>query len=420
MKFRISDIVAAKKVFYLSAIFFLVATITLGQQKMISGNIIDAGNHEPMAFVTIALKKQLIGTISNESGSFDLFIPVEVTDDTLIISSLGYKTVSFNINTIKSPLSVLLYSNVVDVKEIRIRPLPPTYYINLAMSKIKVNYPDKPFETEAYYREKILENKNLVDYNEAIFKSYYPNYQDTASRNQHQLLLYNQPEERRKIEFMKERQEKKNKKNGEHNKDSLSFGKIGGGPESILKLDIVRDKESFLDSTTFKYFEYSFAPSTTYEDKELMVIEFKSRRTLDHIKMDGKVYIDVESNAIVKIEYVGRFIVPILIQPILFLYGFDVDDPLISKKLAYQHVGNKWYPKNIQVNVTAYLTKKHWFKPNEHSYFELEGIFTTNKLKTDNILPIPATKRFKTDKKLKEQVYNDEGITWSGINIIKK
>ena len=35
-------------------------------------------------------------------------------------------------------------------------------------------------------------------------------------------------------------------------------------------------------------------------------------------------------------------------------------------------------------------------------------------------MPIDAAKKFDPKKKLKEQVFNDEGITWSGINIIKK
>ena len=109
-----------------------------------------------------------------------------------------------------------------------------------------------------------------------------------------------------------------------------------------------------------------------------------------------------------------------LVQPLLFLYGLDIDNPIIVKKLEYQGLNDKWYPKNIQVNISAELTKKYWFKTNEHSTFEIEGIFTVNKLNTLNAKPIDPAKKFEAKKSLKEQVHNDDGITWSGINIIKK
>ena len=83
----------------------------------------------------------------------------------------------------------------------------------------------------------------------------------------------------------------------------------------------------------------------------------------------------METNAIVSIEYTGRFIIPVLIQPLLFLYGLKIDNPQIVKKLEYQHINTKWYPRNIHCTITAELSKHHWFKPNEHSAFEIEGIF---------------------------------------------
>ncbi len=403
----------------------LLTTNTQAQQRLITGNISDAATKEPLPYATISLKKQLIGTISNESGNFDFYIPSDLVNDTLTISSLGYKPVMFVLSAITQPLMVRLQSSMVDVKEIQIRPLPPTYYIKQAILSIKANYPNSPFQTEAYYREKVTENNALIDFNEAIFRTYYQNYTDTATKNQHQLLIFQQADEKKKIAFMseqnKKKKEKQKKKDGDkEEKESISISGLGGGPETILSLDIVRDKEPFLDSTTFKYYNYSFAPSSSYQNKELMVIDFKSRRVLDHVKMEGKIYLDVESNAIVNIEYKGRFIIPVLIKPLLFLYGLDIDNPIISKKLEYQGVNNKWYPKNIQVNISADLTKKHWFKENEHSTFEAEGIFNVNKLKTEKAIAIDPSKRFDSKKPLKDQVHNDEGNTWSGINIIKK
>ena len=76
--------------------------------------------------------------------------------------------------------------------------------------------------------------------------------------------------------------------------------------------------------------------------------------------------------------------------------------------------------KNIQFNLSAEFTKKHWFDPNEHSFFVVEGMFIVNKIKINDSNAIPKEKRFDTKKSMETQVFNDEGLKWSDVNIIKK
>lgn len=66
------------------------------------------------------------------------------------------------------------------------------------------------------------------------------------------------------------------------------------------------------------------------------------------------------------------------------------------------------------------LTNNHLFRKDEYSDFEIEQFFTVNEFKTENILPIPQEKRFKEGKEMDKQVHNDSGLTWEGLNIIKK
>ncbi len=426
-----------------AGLFFLFFIITSFQAQItISGSVVDATTNEPLSFATVSLKKQMIGIITNESGYYDLRVPENLTDDSLVVSYFGYRSQSFSLKTIQSTLNVRLQQTSISLNEIIVKPQPPEFYIRLAMLCVKNNYPNEPFQTEAYYREKILENKNFIKCNEGIFKTYCPNYLDTV-KNQNQLLLFRQEEDIHEIEFMakerKEAEEKEQKKIAKQNEKNKKKGitteekpkkekNLGldmagsmGGPSAILSMGNIADNSNdFLDTASFKHYKYTFAKATSFNNSELMVIDFKSKGKVEHVRSSGRIYIDVASYAIVKVENNGDFIIPVVIRPILFLYGFGIENPTFHSVLEYQQIQRRWYPKNIQYNISINISNKHLFSPDEHSDFLIEGIYTVNKLKTDNTSPIPAAKRFNPNKEMKSQVHNDDNITWEGINIIKK
>lgn len=299
-------------------------------KKLISGTVTDSKSGEAIPFASISLKHQLIGTNSNENGAFDFYFPQETNNDSIIISCLGYKSKAFSTETATTPLNIKLESYSVALPEVVIRALLPTDYIRMAMRKVKENYPQKPFQSQAYYREQVLENDNLINQTEGIFKSYYPNYQDTI-KNQHQLLLYKKADSKQ-IAFMREeaekRKDKKIKKAKRKGKDTAGIEnsdaiKIGfGGPETILSMDFLREHEPFLDTLQFKKFDYSFAGSSSYQGKELMVIAFEARKAIEHLKPVGKIYLDLQSLAITSIEYKAAFEIPLLYRPLLFSLWF--------------------------------------------------------------------------------------------------
>ena len=68
---------------------------------------------------------------------------------------------------------------------------------------------------------------------------------------------------------------------------------------------------------------------------------------------------------------------------------------------------------NIQVE------KKRMFSKNDNSNFDIEGILAVNKLKTSAPSSVELAKRFSVKKKPEVQVFNDQGLTWSVVNIIK-
>ena len=204
-----------------------------------------------------------------------------------------------------------------------------------------------------------------------MFKTYYPSYQDTI-KNQHQLLLYKKADAKQ-IAFMSEeaekRKNKKIKKAKRQGKDiaeieSSDAIKIGfGGPESIWAWIFCVSMNHFFDTLEFKKFNYSFAGSSSYQGKELIIIAFEARKTIEHLKPVGKIYLDLQSLAIISIEYKADFEIPVLYRPLLFLYGLSIDDATFEKKLQYHELNGKWYPKDFQWTGKGSITKKYWFVP---------------------------------------------------------
>jgi hypothetical protein len=420
----------------LLAIFLLNTTLYAQEQRLITGTIEDAVTKLPIPFATITLKNALIGTVSNENGKFDLYIPKDITDDRILAICLGYQYQDFDLTTIQSPLFINLIPSTVELKEVAVSPLPPTYYIKLAMSQIKENYPQDPFLSTAYYREKVMENENFIRCNEGVFKSYYPNFQDTV-KNQHQLLLYRKVDDLKQISFMQKERDKdaakekkkeakaikkgKTVKTKEEKDEQLKIAEMFGGPERILALaNLSKNASNYLDSTEFKNYNYSFAKTSSYKDVSIMVINFKSKGKNDHVRESGKIYLDISTNAIVKTESKGEFSIPTVVRPVLFVMGLGIENPTWEGSREFQQVNNRWYPKNVEYTINLNVEKKRMFSANDNSNFIIEGIFTVNKLQLTGAKQIEVPKRYIASKNMEEQVHNEDGITWSGINIIKK
>ena len=60
------------------------------------------------------------------------------------------------------------------------------------------------------------------------------------------------------------------------------------------------------------------------------------------------------------------------------------------------------------------------FGKNEHSNFEFKQVFSVNKFELANYALIPLENKFNPENEFETQVFNDNGLFWSEINIMKK
>ena len=156
------------RLLFSSVLFLFVFTVN-AQYFSIEGTIKDGKNNESLPFASITLKKSRLGTISNENGEFDMYIPEKVKSDTLVVSYIGFNNYEIPVKRINNVLNITLTeaNNVLD--EVLLTKLSPLDYIKLAKENMATNAPQTPFSTTAYYREKFIENNATINKHEGVF-----------------------------------------------------------------------------------------------------------------------------------------------------------------------------------------------------------------------------------------------------------
>ena len=416
------------KIIFIIILAFFNLSLFAQSKSVVSGVVMNRENDEPLPYASITLLNYAIGTISNEDGEFDFYIPISKQNDTISISFIGFNTYLLPVKDIKSPLEIRLSPATNLLDEIILSQLSPLDYIKKALENIEQNYPQDPYQTIAYYREKFIENDAIIKKEEAIFKTYYSKPSDSID-NQHQLLLYRPAENPQKITFMRDwidkKQAKETKKAIKRGEDidedfDLERDLNMGGPETIINLADLRNdtKGNFLNPKHFKKYEYSFGEETSLNGESLVTIHFKAKRKIEYIKDQGKILISHENYAIALIEVSGVLSIPVAVKPILFVIGLSISNPTFNSTVSYQKFKGYWYPKMFRWDAKVNLTKRHMFSSNEKAKINIGQVFLINKL--DSVATtIPKDKRFNSSEEMENQVHNDLNIQWNELNIVK-
>jgi hypothetical protein len=418
------------KILKLFVFLFITVSAVSQNRYMVSGTISDKENNEPLPFASVTLKNHAVGTISNEFGKFDFYIPESMRNDTISVTFIGFNTYEIALKDVSGKLDIKLQpaNNLLD--EVILTDLGPLDYIKKALENRSENYPQQTYESLAYYREKFIENGKIIDKKEAVFKTYYFKEGDSV-KNSHQLLLYRPAENPQKFQFMKEWIEKKQekerkkaeKKGKEYNTEDDYDGTIDvnfGGPKSVIDLDINNGKEenNFLNPKYFKKYEYTFGDETYLDGERLVCVKFKAKKSIDYVKDQGKILISKENYAIVLIGTKGKFNIPFIVKPILFAVGISIKDPTFSQAVQYQKFKGLWYPKLFRWDADVKLVKRHMFDDNEISKINIGQVFSINNIYMD-ATRIPEEKVFDPNNKMEDQIHNDLNLDWQEINTVR-
>ncbi len=420
------------RILLLSIILSCFVLSGVAQTLLISGKVLNADTEETLPFANVSTLKSKLGTATNGEGEFRFKIrKSDISSDSLLISFIGFESYKVALKSLQTEDNIIkLIPSSETLDEFVLSPLTAHEFMWKVVQEIPENMTSKPFSALGYYSDKAKENEGYLGQNEAVIKSYFPNFSDTSSSNQHQVALYSERKDLARLKFMAKKMKKEEKKYKEEleekGDDSTEVNfmdprSMFGGLESVMEAMYIDGTNTFLDTTEFKKYEFKFHDKPIYSENgdEITLIHAKTKRRIDGFKASGKIYIDRKSLAVIKMEFKGDLRIPVLLRPILFVIGIGIKKPELHYARSYQNIDGTWYPKDIYYTVNLNLIEKKIFKKNIDSKFKLQQVYSVQHINIDTPEQIEKDKRYTDKKTLAEQVFPEANIDWSGINKVQ-
>lgn len=261
------------------------ATIPVADQdttlvKEFKGTVLSADQEEELVFATITVEGTNISTITNAEGNFSLKVPLSMAEGYVNISFLGYETKRISLNKFTRNGNIItLTPAAIPLEEVSVTtPSNALGLVRSMLGKRGQNYIGSPVKMTAFYRETIKKRRRDASLSEAVVHIYkQPN---VAARND-VLTLY------------------KSRKSTNYNRLDTVSVKLQGGPFTPLYLDLMKYPENVFTDDMFENYDFSFDRPTQVNDRSVYVVNFKQKSTVVDPLYYGKLYIEVDSHALV-------------------------------------------------------------------------------------------------------------------------
>lgn len=135
----------------------LIAGGTFAQTDL-KGKVSDFLTFEPIESASVYIQNTTIGSISNADGNFVLKVPQQNMGDTLVISSIGYKSFKVLISEYENGSDIFLEEDVASLDEVVVvadpRPTTGNGIVQKAMEKLPKNLPEQAYLLKGFLRHK--------------------------------------------------------------------------------------------------------------------------------------------------------------------------------------------------------------------------------------------------------------------------
>ena len=167
-----------------------------------------------------------------------------------------------------------------------------------------------------------------------------------------------------------------------------------------------------------KKFNYRFEKDNTMSNHQLYNVSVTARKTIDHMKISGNVYIDKKSLAIVNINLKLRIVVPSYLKPVMLVMGLSFKYPEISFEDQYREVNSTWFLQKVIIQGEGDALKRRMFKANDHSHFVLRQAFVSTSVHFGNVKPFSPGEIINKDRPLSRQLGKYDPEFWKLHNRI--
>ena len=400
---------------FLSAFYWVNAQTPIS----LSGKVTDKTTGQALPYATIKLVGTSIGTTTNQAGNFVFRIPSAISNPVVAFSYLGYQSVRLEgQNRNQHQLTITLEPNAVKLKEVVVRPIDPLQIITKSLEKLAKNYASQPYKAEGFQREYVTAGHSVIQLLEVAFRS------AGSTQTQSTTVL-----EAQYVEDKKEKAPLWNPSRGGFY--TLGWTSVTGieSPSPTTFLGVELKKTSDLS----RYYTFEFKNTIRLDGKEVYVIGFDQKRQVKKPLLTGTIYIDAESDAIVKLEH------QVSLHGLSYLKAHQTWGGLTisksPKRLAvqqdrwvttYKQFGQKWYLSSLVIDTdfSASLVVMGLVQARKDSLrLHSERIVTT--IDTTTVADLKATSNIAdvgsipTLQNFIKKEYENRTTTWDNVNYIQ-
>lgn len=331
---------------YMSTLLFMVFVLfSLNAQtdfKEYQGKVIDGRTNKTLEAASLNINNTNISTITNSEGQFTLKVPNHYLDSKVVISLLGYNTYVVPLSELANTKYVIeLFEAVTELSTVNIAAYKDAEsLVRKVFNDKSANVSGESVFMTAFYRETIKRRNRNVSLTEAVVNI---------------LKQPNSSQQRDAIQLGKARKSTDYKR-----LDTVSV-KLQGGPFSTMYLDIMKYPEYIFTDESISSYNFTFNNPSTINNRTVFVVDFNPKDSQLQVSYKGKLFIDVQSLALVSANYfldvsnmdrtknllVKRKPSDIEVYPLEAIYKVD-----------YKEKGNKWYYSYSNLSLTFKVNKK--------------------------------------------------------------
>ncbi|MEY8847556.1 carboxypeptidase-like regulatory domain-containing protein [Psychroserpens sp. XS_ASV72] len=435
---------------------------TLSAQIELKNKVVDFTTLMPLESASVYVKNTTIGTVTNQDGKFVLQVPEEFANDTLVISSIGYKSFKSTVNEFDNTQEIYLEEDIAALDEIVLvaetRPTTGNEIMLKALEKLSQNLPDSAYLQKGFLRHKERNAKEFKWLIESAITVYDSGYSVTSDEH----LKINVDQVRKSYDlrdidslfsyssYLKRYENLKGLKAENLKRDTIETASLikaikwndtrVNGLENLFKgkLNLLRNSntsnalfgEDILDSHQFKL-------DTVLVDNDRKIYKIQISDSQDFVGLDtegifnegykaqGWVYIYWDNYAIKKIEY--ELVAASNAQKIRSktLFGTQTNHKLV---MTYMEYNDKMYPSyiyyetpklvNVGLKTDEKLSEEEKAKYNkeERFYYTVQEILFSEVI-LDNDIIAQALESSPWDPDMFSSKPYDKSF-WSSYNIL--
>jgi hypothetical protein len=366
----------------------------------LKGKVVDKISREPLAFASVGIIGHSIGIVTNNFGEFILKIPLEMENGELCVACLGYANLCISVNKLVEGSELFaLERTYIPIQEVIIRKTDARNLIRNAIKSIPQNYSIHPVYFTGFYREAVNKGNNYMFVSEAVMQIYKSSYINQFDTDMVKIL--------------------KTRKLQDLSIEDTLIVKLKSGLQASLGLDLMKNTADFLQEDNFNDYKYMMSDIVSIDNRNAYQIDFEPKENIEDAIFEGKIYIDIQSLAIVACEFnVNKK--KISKNQSLFIAKKKKDISLkftnISYQVSYRRIGNLFYLNYASGEINMKVRKR-----GKLFYFDFDIGFemSISEMETQDVERFKRKDAARLHTIFFDEIYNYDEAFWEHYNFIK-